>query len=95
MVYRWYCVEIFRFSCFLLVRANLTRVGAPLFPFHILPSPVHPTEFSFCFFPGFLAHFYLVVLEQQFLLNLEMLFQVFESIAVALHLKSYDKQERK
>ena len=26
-----------------------------IFPFHLLPSPVHPTEFSFCFFPDFLS----------------------------------------
>ena len=31
-----------------------------LFPFHLLPSPVHPTGFSFCFFPGFLAIFILL-----------------------------------
>ena len=31
-----------------------------IFPFHILPSPVHPTGFSFCFFPGFLAIFILL-----------------------------------
>ena len=28
-----------------------------IFPFHLLPSPVHPTGFSFCFFPGFLVIF--------------------------------------
>ena len=28
-----------------------------IFPFHLLPSPVNPTAFSFCFFPGFLAIF--------------------------------------
>ena len=26
-----------------------------IFPFHLLPSPVHPTGFFFCFFPGFLV----------------------------------------
>ena len=31
-----------------------------LFPFHFLPSPVHPTRFSFCIFPGFLAIFTLL-----------------------------------
>ena len=31
-----------------------------LFPFHLLPYPVHPTEFSFCFFPGFLVIFTLL-----------------------------------
>ena len=31
-----------------------------LFPFHLLPSPVHPTGFSFWFFPGFLAMFTLM-----------------------------------
>ena len=31
-----------------------------LFPFHILPSPVHPIGFSFCFFPGLLAIFTLL-----------------------------------
>ena len=25
------------------------------FLFHLSPSPVHPTRFSFCFFPGFLT----------------------------------------
>ena len=28
-----------------------------IFPFHLLPSPTYPTGFSFCFFPGFLAIF--------------------------------------
>ena len=28
-----------------------------IFPSHLIPSPVHPTGFSFCFFPGFLAIF--------------------------------------
>ena len=32
---------------------------SPIFPFHLSPSPVHPTEFSFCFFPAFLAIFIL------------------------------------
>ena len=31
-----------------------------LFPFHLLPSPVLPTGFSFCFFPDFLAIFTLL-----------------------------------
>ena len=31
-----------------------------LFPFHLLPSPVHPTGFSSCSFPGFLAIFTLL-----------------------------------
>ena len=31
-----------------------------LLPFHLLPSPVHPTGFSFCMFPGFLAIFTLL-----------------------------------
>ena len=31
-----------------------------LFPFNILPYPVHLTVFSFCFFPGFLAIFILL-----------------------------------
>ena len=35
-----------------------------VFLFHLSPSPVHPTEFSFCFFP-LPYHFYLVVIEQQ------------------------------
>ena len=30
-----------------------------IFPFHLLPSPVHPTGFFFCIFPGFLAIFIL------------------------------------
>ena len=25
------------------------------YPFHLLPSPMHPTGFSLCFLPGFLA----------------------------------------
>ena len=33
-----------------------------IFPFHLLPSRVHPTRFSFCFFPGFLAIFTLLSL---------------------------------
>ena len=33
-----------------------------IFPFHILPSPVYPTGFSFCFFPGFLTIFTLTVI---------------------------------
>ena len=31
-----------------------------LLPFHLLPSLVHPTGFSFCFFPGVLAIFTLL-----------------------------------
>ena len=31
-----------------------------LIPFHLLPSPVYPTGFSFCFFPGFVAIFTLL-----------------------------------
>ena len=31
-----------------------------IFPFHLLPSPVHPTGFSFRFFHGFLAIFILL-----------------------------------
>ena len=31
-----------------------------LFHFHLLPFPVHPTGFSFCFFPGFLIIFTLL-----------------------------------
>ena len=31
-----------------------------IFPFHLLPSPVHPSIFSFCFFPGCLAIFILL-----------------------------------
>ena len=27
------------------------------YPFYLLPSQVHPTGFSFCFLPGFLANF--------------------------------------
>ena len=30
-----------------------------IFPFHLLPSPVNPAEFSFCFFSGFLVIFIL------------------------------------
>ena len=36
-----------------------------LFIFHILPSPVHTTGFSFCFFPGFLAIIILFSSQQQ------------------------------
>ena len=35
-------------------------VPSVIFPFHLLLSPVHPTGFSFCFFPGFLAIFSLL-----------------------------------
>ena len=28
-----------------------------IFPFYLLPSPVHPTRFSLCFFPDFLVIF--------------------------------------
>ena len=31
-----------------------------IFPLHLLPSPVHLTGFSFCFYPGFLAIFILL-----------------------------------
>ena len=31
-----------------------------IFPMHLLPSPVHRTRFSFCFFPGFLNIFILL-----------------------------------
>jgi len=31
-----------------------------IFPFHILPYPVHPTGFFFCFFPGLLTIFILL-----------------------------------
>ena len=31
-----------------------------LFLYFLLPSPVHPTGFSFCFFPGFLAIYILL-----------------------------------
>ena len=33
-----------------------------IFPFQLLPSPVHPIGFSFYFFPGFLAIFILLSL---------------------------------
>ena len=37
-----------------------------LFPHHFLPSPVHPTGFSFCLFlPWLPCDFYLVVIEWQ------------------------------
>ena len=36
-----------------------------MFPFHLLPYPVHPTRFSLCFFPGFLAIFILLSSRQQ------------------------------
>ena len=50
-----------------LVRANLT--SQPHTPFHLLPSPVHNTGFSFCFFPGSLAIFILLSNNIQFLLE--------------------------
>ena len=31
-----------------------------IFPFHFPPSPVYPTVFSICFFPGFIAIFILL-----------------------------------
>ena len=36
-----------------------------LYPFHLLPSPLHPTGFSFSFFLGFLAIFILLSSQQQ------------------------------
>ena len=35
-----------------------------IFHFHHLPSPVLPTGFSFCFFPGFF-HFFIVIEQRQ------------------------------
>ena len=40
-----------------------------LFAFHLLPSPVHPTGFSFYFFPGFLAIFTLLSLNSNNLIE--------------------------
>ena len=31
-----------------------------IFPFHLLPSPVYPTGYSFCFFPGLLPIYILL-----------------------------------
>ena len=31
-----------------------------IFPFHLLPSPMHPARFSFCLFPSFLSIFILL-----------------------------------
>ena len=31
-----------------------------IFPFHLIPAPMHHTGLSFCFFPGFLAMFTLM-----------------------------------
>ena len=36
-------------------------------PFHLLPSPVNPTGFSFCLFPGFLSIFILLSLNNRYL----------------------------
>ena len=33
---------------------------SPIFPLHLLPSPVHPTGFSFCYISVFLAIFILL-----------------------------------
>ena len=61
-----------------LVRVNLTRfpfklnstmvtnLPSLIFPFNLLPSPVHATGFSFCFFPGFLVIFILLSLNLTF-----------------------------
>ena len=46
LIYKW-------FSSYLLCTFLL-------FPFHLLPSPVHPTRFSFCVFPCFRAIFTLL-----------------------------------
>ena len=35
---------------------NIPALPSLIFPFHLLPSPVNPTRFSFGFFPGFLVH---------------------------------------
>ena len=45
-----------------------------LFPFHLLPSPVHPIGFSSWFFPGYLV----VTEQQQRLTNLDSSFLVLE-----------------
>ena len=54
-------------SCFLTSKLNSKTIpvlpsldSSPIFAFHILPSPVHPTGFFFCLFPDFLAIFTLL-----------------------------------
>jgi len=54
-------------SCFLTSKLNSKTIPvlpsldpSLIFPFHLLPSPVHPTGFSFCFFPAFVAIFILL-----------------------------------
>ena len=57
----------YTFVCLLLIKPQhhgniryLENLPSLAFPFHLLPSPVHPTGSSFCFFPGFLAIFILL-----------------------------------
>ena len=58
---------MFLVSQFLISKLNsktvpvLPSLGPSLiFSFHLFPSPVYPTGFFFCFFPGFLAIFILI-----------------------------------
>ena len=49
----------------------LPSVGPSLiFPFHLLPFPVHHTRFSFCFFPGFFKIFILLSSNKKITLHL-------------------------
>ena len=52
-----------------------------LFPFYLLPSPVHPTRFSFCFFPGFFAIFILLS-SNNILIHAEILKRSFNRILI-------------
>ena len=51
-------------------------------PFHLLPSPVHPIGFSFCFFLGFLAIFILLSSNNNNI-DLELLLQIVVATAIA------------
>ena len=57
-------VAIGRGTWHLLTPWRLPFDPSPEFPFHILPSPVHPTGF-FLFLPWLPCHFYLVIEQQQ------------------------------
>ena len=56
------CVEILYYTTYAAVTLQLYRWFPSyllctflLFPFYLLPSPVHPTGFSYCFFPDFIT----------------------------------------
>ena len=63
-----------RFPSFLLLYISFFSY---VFPFHFLPSPLHPTGFSFCFFPG-TCHSFLVVFEQQQYIHSDALYKAGE-----------------